>query len=185
MAAHSWIVEEVDGGPMGSDDVYRCTVCGCCGGGSTRVTGWFSPEKSLRIENRDPDPFLPGPAIDLSDDCDVAREQIAFFIHGELRGMWAHYHRQDDVEGKEIAHLLTGAHKWTPRAVARVPLAHLVFDCEHKTRPSLPAVGERLAAMGFRVEPPTCSKCKVEPAVVHTGGDDTNPLCGKCMRADP
>jgi len=60
MKPHAWIKREVDGGPAGANDFWWCPACGASGGGAYC----------------DPKPFLAGPAIPLSDDCDVARRQI-------------------------------------------------------------------------------------------------------------
>ena len=66
MAAHIWVVEEVDGGPVGTGDFWTCTGCGAGGGPSCG-----------KVVDSEPRPFFPGPALDLPDDCDEARKVIA------------------------------------------------------------------------------------------------------------
>ena len=79
---HTWAVEEVSGGPVGVDDVYRCTVCGCCGGGTEgiRFTGLWEnrqpgEDKPVKAEafTCEPDPFIPGTGAHLSLDCETAQ----------------------------------------------------------------------------------------------------------------
>ena len=65
MREHTWIVEEIDGGPLGIGDFWKCSVCGASGG------------PTLFVEKHPPPrPFLAGEGIKLSLDCDEAAEQI-------------------------------------------------------------------------------------------------------------
>lgn len=56
---HKWEMKEIDGAHMGVDDFWICIDCGASGG----------PVR----KSRKPKPFLAGPAICLSDDCEAAK----------------------------------------------------------------------------------------------------------------
>ena len=177
MTEHVWKEELVNGGPVGDDDFYHCTTCGCSGGGVTNIWG-------NRVK---PKPFLPGPSLDLSEDCDIAREQIIYFIHGCLRSL--EVRPRYPIEG--VVGLLQNAHKWSSKKIPRVEFAHLVFNCqtctnlkpENKFYPSLERVRARLVELGFRVEAFPCTKCG-EPDVTHTDDKAGPSLCVSCWWAE-
>lgn len=65
LAPHSWTVETVDGGPVGTCDFWRCVPCGASGGpvlGQAERPHWT--------------PFLAGEGVRLAYDCDVAKLQV-------------------------------------------------------------------------------------------------------------
>ena len=74
---HKWDVEEIDGGPVGCDDFWICHQCGASGG-----PVWYT--ESGRGDPPSMGPFLAGPALDLSDDCDEAKQQIQDFIKSDV-----------------------------------------------------------------------------------------------------
>jgi hypothetical protein len=71
---HLWTTEEVDGGPVGKDDFYICQSCGASGG---PVIGNEPPPTMA--------PFLAGPALQVSVDCNRAKEQIAAYRSDEAK----------------------------------------------------------------------------------------------------
>jgi hypothetical protein len=100
---HTWVIENIDGGPMGDDDVFRCSVCGCCGGPTERHKLQRNEDgtKEFILVDVKPHPFLPGPALDLSEDCRVTTQQVRAYILGYARSMWLRALRdKDDVRRK-------------------------------------------------------------------------------------
>lgn len=71
MKSHKWEVEEVDGGPVGTGHFWVCHICTASGG---PVGGWSGRDQA---EGPSWKPFLAGPAVTLSTDCDEAAKQIA------------------------------------------------------------------------------------------------------------
>jgi hypothetical protein len=158
MTAHTWVTEEIDGGALGSDDFYLCTTCGCSGGSVTAynmrgVVFERDVEGQLRPTKREPQPFLPGPAIDLSQDCQVAHQQILFFVRGYLHSWdW----NPGDDKKKELRGIMTQANRWTPETVARMEFYGLARECDESHlqyhQLSAETVRERLLGMGFKLE---------------------------------
>ena len=68
---HAWEKEEVDGGPLGTDEFWACFECGASGGAA------FHP---FTGKETTPRPFLPGPASPLSEDCEEARQQVELAV---------------------------------------------------------------------------------------------------------
>ncbi len=158
---HTWAIEEVNGGPVGTDDFYRCTACGCSGGSTYRADG--TPI--------DPQPFLPGPAMNLDNDCDVAHEQILAYVKGYLAGI-----RPAGLP--KVYVLLVRANRWTPSERPRVAFYHLVTDCEWNWgKQDEGKVRRRLIELGFRVESTKCSTCGNS---TDRPGDDTDTRCYGC-----
>lgn len=62
---HVWTKEEVDGGQLGAEDFWACTVCGAGGGMADDRPPPFFP------------PFLPGCAFDVTHDCRLAQALMA------------------------------------------------------------------------------------------------------------
>lgn len=77
MKPHSWEVEEVDGGPVGVNDCWICHQCGASGGPVWYNEKGQQPGPSMN-------PFLAGPGIRLSEDCDEAKQQIQDFINSDV-----------------------------------------------------------------------------------------------------
>lgn len=83
LVPHTWAVEEIDGGPAGSDDFWKCTDCGASGGVSTTMTfpSLRPNEKGDRtteakIEARHPRPFYTSDVLHISmlpEDCDESK----------------------------------------------------------------------------------------------------------------
>jgi hypothetical protein len=63
MTPHTWVTEKIDGGPVGVAEFYQCSVCGACGG--------------IAFRKGSPKPFLAGPALPVSEDCEIAYEEIS------------------------------------------------------------------------------------------------------------
>ena len=74
---HKWETEEIDGGPVGVDDFWICHACGASGGPVMYRKDGLDVVPTM-------DPFLAGPALDLSDDCDEAKQQIQDFITSDV-----------------------------------------------------------------------------------------------------
>lgn len=151
MKEHSWSVEVIEGGPEGGGEFYRCTDCGASGGSTlsmralSRGSGDFT---------RKPSPFFPGPAIDVSEDCDVAHEQISYYT----RGFLGYLRQRGSFDHKQLT-LLILADKYTPKERARVEFYSLVFDCRTRRNMSVDDVKRRLTVLGFRFEPRSCTQC--------------------------
>jgi hypothetical protein len=71
MTEHAWVIENVDGGPMGDCDFWKCPTCGV-GGGPV----W--PKMKGKAERWPA--FIPGPARKVSEDCEEAQAQIRSYI---------------------------------------------------------------------------------------------------------
>jgi hypothetical protein len=136
MSPHTWITEEIDGGALGVEDFYLCSTCGCAGG-------------AVGLGGVKPKPFLPGPAIDLSDDCMIAQEQVLFFVHGYLRSwVWS----EEDTLRTRLHALMREAHRLTPKTVSRVEFSHLAWTCDEKVRPpAVESLQEQLLGLGFKL----------------------------------
>ncbi len=75
---HKWDVEEIDGGYVGCGDFWICHVCGASGGPVCYTKGG---------QQGDPPsmgPFLAGFSLELSGDCDEAKQQIQDFIKSDM-----------------------------------------------------------------------------------------------------
>jgi hypothetical protein len=82
---HKWVIEEVDGGTLGTNDFWKCSVCGAGGG----------PVWPLLPAGSKPKPPAPGQAflangsgLELPDDCDTARAMIVAFKAGYACALW-------------------------------------------------------------------------------------------------
>lgn len=67
MRKHSWIIESVDGGNMGTGQFWICPECGASGG-----PHW----EGLEVPPPTIPPFLAGTRLRVSEDCAKARSQI-------------------------------------------------------------------------------------------------------------
>lgn len=69
MRDHDWRVEEVDGGPLGTGEFWKCAGCGLSG-------GFVLPSSMRRWK-----PFLAGhPDVPFpAEDCDAAKEAVAAY----------------------------------------------------------------------------------------------------------
>lgn len=168
---HTWAIEEVSGGPAGTDDVYRCTVCGCCGGGTEHS---YFDNGALVFMNRSPKPFLPGAAVDLSEDCDEALMQIDFFVRGY---MMASVRPLTSM----AARLLLAADKYTTREHPRVEFLQKVMEVGQGREVPMDELRKQLIGMGFRILPPKCVQCG-EPN--DRPADDHTEKCYQCVYAD-
>lgn len=73
-AAHSWVVETIDGGHVGCADVFHCTACGAGGGFADR------------LDQLPGNAFYPnGSGLRLPDDCSVSKLIVAAFELGASR----------------------------------------------------------------------------------------------------
>lgn len=69
MKSHAWSIERVDGGPAGVEEFWQCPDCGACGGlAVAKPPHWV---------------YLAGPAMPLSDDCEIAELQVRAFLRGQ------------------------------------------------------------------------------------------------------
>lgn len=65
MKNHEWVMEEIDGGHVGSADFWKCKNCGASG-------GWVNGKNPPTMP-----PFLAdGSGLKLSNDCDEAQKEI-------------------------------------------------------------------------------------------------------------
>lgn len=125
----------------------------------------------LKGRTIEPKPFLPGPALDLSDDCDVAHEQTLFFVQGYLSGFYNRVHSHE----KPAYHLLMSSNRYTPSKVPRVEFLNLISRAM-----SLMSDGElrtRLVGMGFKLQSTVCIDCG-KPT--DRPGDDKTERCYQC-----
>lgn len=187
MTEHTWIVEEIDGGHVGTADVYRCTTCGCCGGGTEgyRFKGKMfgrkpgDPPCQMIPMKRTPSPFIPGPALDVSDDCDLAQQQIRYYVKGRidifqlraihLRGEARRDPNREPVAAKDdpveiegfLASLMQDAWRWNPDAKNFMVFMDILQEYEKEWRRStelfteedLLKIREMLIEANFNVAP--------------------------------
>jgi hypothetical protein len=73
VSEHIWITEEIDGGALGTSDFWLCSVCGASGG-----PVWYDHQDKPKRA-----PFLAGPALPLSQNCEEAKKQIAEYRQKE------------------------------------------------------------------------------------------------------
>lgn len=68
MKAHTWEVEEVDGGPVGTGEFWICRSCGLSGG---PILGPHDTKPRWK-------PFLAGEGLSVrfSEDCDIAKREV-------------------------------------------------------------------------------------------------------------
>jgi hypothetical protein len=146
MTPHTWTKEEIDGGPMGVGEFWKCSTCGASGG----PTDWG--KVGLLSEETEPSwrPFLAGTGVKLSRACCVESQAIIWlYIEEKLE-------RLATLGPKGIspkyAALLKGALLRSPDVLDVTSVAHLVQDVElsHSTsRPTLAEVATLLEAAGF------------------------------------
>jgi hypothetical protein len=146
MSEHTWIVEYVDGGPV-DGDFWTCSVCGTAGGPC------FYPSQETKPRWA---PFLSGPAMKVSTDCDEARKEIRAYIDGRIaalakmgsKGISPHY-----------ASLLRDALVWTPGKTDITDIVPFFWEIEtFHGRPSVMDVREKLQKAGFNVMPQAVSE---------------------------
>lgn len=145
MTPHTWEQEVVNGGHLGDADVWRCQVCGCCGG---PVHPWMKSEEGPTWE-----PFIPGPAKNVSGDCLKAQEEIKWYLDERLqhlaslgpKGVSPRY-------AQYIREAITEAVTRVPPVTNLIKLVPLFYEIERfRGRPHLEEVCDRLLAMGFRL----------------------------------
>jgi len=187
--SHTWIVERVDGGPMGSDDFYKCSVCGCSGGEilQSKIQKDSNGKATFTSVDRRPSPFIPGFAEDLDDDCDVAKVQIRATVRGFLSAWWRepfhnhlHYFADDTVESlrKERRTILEHAEKYTPTEKSRMGIADFLIEAHDPLcRISIETLKNDLLTQGYLLESPSCTRCG-KPT--DRPGDDQIPICYSC-----
>jgi len=174
---HNWVIEVVDGGYLGTCDVYHCTGCGCDGGATNIVD--FS--NGGIADSREPKPFLAGPAILLSEDCEEAHQQISFYVRGFLLALnlRALVLPRSDLQALCVD-ILQLANSCTPKEHPRNGLFQLAFKIGASTEMLNPQeVRNRLVGMGFKLANPKCSQC----------GDvneqwPEEPKCQRCTYGD-
>lgn len=75
MKEHTWIVQEIDGGPIGIGEFWLCSTCGASAGHlgfhETPETGRL-PGRKGRLSRV----FLAGPSLTLSEDCEESSRLI-------------------------------------------------------------------------------------------------------------
>lgn len=116
MAEHAWIIENVDGGPVGDCDFWTCSTCGVGGGPvlPQRSSKTFFGEE--RSNGRWP-AFFPGSGLKVSEDCEEAQAQIRSYLLDKriapMRKKWCKPHAeilakvvQEAPEGKSLMPIL-------------------------------------------------------------------------------
>jgi hypothetical protein len=161
MKPHTWVIEEADG----FYDYYHCTSCGCGGGGTMDYMLSKKGSKGVPL-SLTPKPFFPGPAIDLSDDCDEAHTQIVFYLRGFMRAAETYNRNSQAIQTVRCAD------RYTPSERPRVVLYNLLIDGQ-----PLEKIKEGLVVGGFKLEPPTCPRCGEEN---DRWADDHTPYCYGC-----
>lgn len=143
MSEHAWAIEEVDGGHLGVNDCWHCPVCGVGGGPA------FHP-----YERRTFKPFIPGPAKQVSEDCETAQQEIRAYAEeriGVLRAKW----KAETGEHRHYASLFHDALRWNPKITNIVGVLRLIQRVEdpvstgHRDRPSLMDCRHALEKAGF------------------------------------
>lgn len=78
MKAHKWEIEEVDGGPVGTEDFWICRQCGASGGPVCYTDGTkHEPPPSF-------EPFLAdGSGLKLTHDCEESLKMIQDYIDSD------------------------------------------------------------------------------------------------------
>lgn len=93
---HKWIIEEIDGGHLGVCDFWACENCEAGGG---PVNKFGNGEYKLPLLWK---PFLPGTGLDLSQDCDEAKQQIEIWNSKEpQRRLQTFKNALEDLEKKK------------------------------------------------------------------------------------
>lgn len=147
MTAHAWIQEEVDGGPVGIGTFWACSTCGTCGG-----PVWPRRDEPSRA-------FIPGPAKDVSMDCQEAQREIRTFALEEIQALRQRWHARTG-EHRLYAPLFHAFLFGTPEATNVLPLLRLLRDVEMQQSPhfskfkgrrmTVKEVREALLEAGFR-----------------------------------
>ncbi len=104
---HDWVVEEIDGGHLGSSDCWACRVCGVGGGPCDSYFRDPPPAKAVR-----PDPwpaFFPGEDVAVTEDCEETQRIIRAFKSTE------------EFQQRRIAEL-----RWTGESILRDFLEHKI-----------------------------------------------------------
>jgi hypothetical protein len=145
VTSHEWEMEVVDGGHLGAADCWRCKACGCAGGPVFR----FAKDRPTRP----PRPFIPGPALNLPEDCNEAKASIVAYVNERLdeleglasKGLSPRYARKTRSVVKEVE----GRPELAP---ALIEVVSLLYDVEaYHGRPTLAVVEDRLRTFGFPV----------------------------------
>ncbi len=71
MKPHTWVLEEVDGGPVGTADFWKCSSCGACGGLAWPTADGYKPKNDKWIFLAD------GSGLELTEDCEESAALIA------------------------------------------------------------------------------------------------------------
>lgn len=160
MKEHTWTIETINGHHLGDMDVWRCRACGNSGGpdlsdGKRTRPAWYD-DIGTHLLSAPRGPFLPGPAMIVSLDCDEARQQARDYILGRIARL------EKKSISPHYASLLKDAVTWSPDNTDWGTILDLSFDIEWGSqRPKLMAVRQRLMDAGFNVTPPALAAAVV------------------------
>lgn len=141
MGDHTWIVEEVDGGPIGTCDFWRCSVCGAGGG----------PAGFSRSVNPWP-PFIPGAgkSKQLSGNCDEAVIEVRAYVRDLVRSLGQ---KSSKGVSPKYAEILKAALN-TPGKTDFMLIREIASEVDDfRRRPSMSEVFQRLIEAGFNAVP--------------------------------
>jgi hypothetical protein len=151
MSDHTWLQEEFDGGHMGTYESWRCTVCGCLGGlGRT-------PKR----------PFIPGPAREVSEDCQEAQAQVRAWCEERIEEMRKKWHANTG-EHRHYASLFHDMLVWNPERANVLLVIDLIRNIEYPSltgnrRMPLNEVREAFVEAGWRTVPRAVSDALEDP----------------------
>jgi hypothetical protein len=137
---HKWVVETVDGGPVGDCDCWHCPECGVSGGPI-----FFSKDKPPWK------PFLAGEgsSLKLSDDCD---ESAKIIREHTLKRIGNLPKERPDIS-PHYASLVRDAIKWTPEKKNVTAAYKLYWAVQFEPLPGIMEVSKMLEEAGFNVSP--------------------------------
>lgn len=146
MTPHTWIVENVYGGPLGDTDFWRCSGCGASGGPTcftVRANGTEKPRW---------EPFLAGEGsrLRLSQDCD---ESATIIREHTLKRFEAFPKERKDIS-RHYSSLIRDVIRWTPDKKDVTVAYRIYWELQHNDPPpSFIDVREKLVQEGFNVMP--------------------------------
>lgn len=155
MREHSWVVDA-------TRNDYLCSECGCSGGVALHGNG----------RTRPPEPFLGGASIDVSDDCDIAHEQISFYMRGFLRAY---------LGTDPLCHVIFVADRVTPQDAPRGAMFLQLTKIRLGEVDDVDSLRAALVGSGYKVDYPSCTSCGKPTG--RPAGERPEERCYSCQLA--